>query len=75
MSVIQGARRVEKSDPLNCEAESVAAPSTPPLPSQVNQLLEVGDRSQEAGSQKYSAMARWSAQLKGIHAAVANKLV
>lgn len=41
--------------------------------SQVNQLLEVGDRNQ--GTKKYAAMTKWSMQLKTIHAAVLNKLV
>jgi hypothetical protein len=44
----------------------------PPPPSQVNQLLEVGDRA--AGSGKYAAMGKWAGQLQSIHAAVCNKL-
>lgn len=39
---------------------------------QVNQLLEVGDRSQ--GTKKYSAMAKWSSQLKAIHTTVLSRL-
>mmetsp|Transcript_33556 Transcript_33556/g.99906 ORF Transcript_33556/g.99906 Transcript_33556/m.99906 type:complete len:438 (-) Transcript_33556:1484-2797(-) len=39
---------------------------------QVNQLLEVGDRSQ--GTKKYAAMSKWAGQLKTIHSTVLGKL-
>lgn len=40
---------------------------------QVNQVLEVGDRSQ--GTNKYTAMSKWMQQLQTSHATVLNKLV
>eukprot|EP00798_Chlamydomonas_sp_ICE-L_P021235 gene21235-28151_t len=39
---------------------------------QVNQLLEVGDRS--AGMKKYTALDKWASQLDTIHTTVLNKL-
>lgn len=40
---------------------------------QVNQVLEVGDRSQ--GTKKYAALSKWSSQLRHIHSGIINKLV
>ncbi|GAX78776.1 hypothetical protein CEUSTIGMA_g6213.t1 [Chlamydomonas eustigma] len=40
---------------------------------QVNQVLEVGDRSQ--GTKKYEAVSKWSSQLRHIHSGIINKLV
>lgn len=40
---------------------------------QVNQVLEVGDRNQ--GTKKFTALSKWSGQLRTIHAAVLSKLV
>jgi hypothetical protein len=40
---------------------------------QVNQLLEVGDRN--AGMHKYTAMDKWANQLRSIHSGVCNKVV
>lgn len=40
---------------------------------QVQQLLEVGDKSQ--GMNKYTAMDKWANQLKSIHTTVCNKVV
>jgi hypothetical protein len=39
---------------------------------QVNQVLEVGDRS--TGGNKYTAMDKWAAQLKLIHTSVLNRM-
>ena len=39
---------------------------------QVNQRLEVGDRSQ--GTKLYTALDKWAVQLKTIHTTVINKL-
>jgi hypothetical protein len=39
---------------------------------QVNQLLEVGDKTQ--GSRKYTALDKWTGQLKQIHNLVVSKL-
>jgi len=47
--------------------------STPPRPTQVNHLLEVGDKNQ--GTRKYTALDKWATQLKSIHTAVQNKLL
>lgn len=54
-------------------APTPAPPAPPPHPLQVNQVLEVGDRSQ--GTNKYTAMSKWMQQLQTSHATVLNKLV
>ena len=39
---------------------------------QVNQLLELGDRS--SGADKYQAVDKWAKQLQTLHSTVVNKL-
>jgi len=48
------------------------ATALPSSPSQVNHLLEVGDKNQ--GTRKYTALDKWATQLRSIHTAVQNKL-
>ncbi len=43
------------------------------LATQVNQMLEVGDKAQ--GMNKYVALDKWANQLKSIHGIVCNRVV
>lgn len=45
---------------------------SPLLPSQMNQILEVGSRKE--GARRYTALDKWAAQISSLHAAVHNKL-
>lgn len=66
---------VGSNQPLCCPhtfRSDACHPCHPPT-LQVNQVLEVGDRSQ--GTNKYTAMSKWMQQLQTSHATVLNKLV